>query len=76
MLAQLTYGELPDSTYEDAARCFEKAIELNPNRLMHYIEPGTACAHMGRANDARRLINQGLATRETEKDDPEVKRLA
>ena len=37
-LAQLTYGKLPDSTYEDAARCFEKAIELNPNRLMHYIE--------------------------------------
>jgi len=39
------------------------------------IELGTAYAHMGRANDARRLINQGLTMRETEKDDPEVKRL-
>src|SRR5262249_24483638 len=75
MLAQMTYGKLPDSTYEDAARCFEKAIELNPNRLMHYIELGTAYAHMGRANDARRLITEGLEVRETEKDDRETKRL-
>ena len=74
-LAQLTYGKLPDSTYEDAARCFEKAIEINPNRLMHYIELGRAYAHMGRTNDARRLITTGLAMRETEKDDPELKRL-
>ena len=74
-LAQLTYGKLPDSTYEDAAKCFQKAIQLNPNRLMHYIELGTAYAHMGRVDDARRLINEGLAMRETEKDDPETKRL-
>jgi tetratricopeptide (TPR) repeat protein len=74
MLALLTYGKLPDSTYEDAARCFEKAIEINPNRLMHYIELGRAYAHMGRASDARRLIIEGLAMRETEKDDPEIKR--
>jgi tetratricopeptide (TPR) repeat protein len=74
-LALLTYGKLPDSTYEDAAKCFEKAIEINPNRLMHYIELGRAYAHMGRANDARRLITEGLAMRETEKDDPEIKRL-
>jgi tetratricopeptide (TPR) repeat protein len=73
-LAQMTYGKLPESTYEDAAKCFEKAIELNPNRLMHYIELGRAYAHMGRTNDARRLISQGLAMRETEKDDPETKR--
>jgi tetratricopeptide (TPR) repeat protein len=74
-LALLTYGKLPDSTYEDAARCFEKAIEINPNRLMHYIQLGRTYAHMGRLGDARRLITEGLAMRETEKDDPEVKRL-
>jgi tetratricopeptide (TPR) repeat protein len=74
-LALMTYGKLPDSTYEDAARCFEKAMEINPNRLMHYIQLGRAYAHMGRTNDARRLITEGLAMRETEKDDPEIKRL-
>ena len=47
-LAQVAYVKLPDSTYEDAARCFKKAIELNPNRLMHYIELGRVYAHMGR----------------------------
>jgi tetratricopeptide (TPR) repeat protein len=73
-LAQLAYGKLPESTYDEAARCFEKAIELNPNRLMHYIELGRAYVHMGRTDDARSCITKGLAMRETEKDDPETKR--
>jgi tetratricopeptide (TPR) repeat protein len=73
-LAQMAYGKLPESTYEEAARCFEKAIELNPNRLMHYIELGCAYAHMGRTDDARSLIARGLTMQDTEKDDPETKR--
>jgi tetratricopeptide (TPR) repeat protein len=73
-LAQFAYGKLPESTYEDAARCFEKAIELNPNRLMHYIELGSVYARMGRADDARIFLAKGLAMRDTEKDDPEIKR--
>jgi tetratricopeptide (TPR) repeat protein len=73
-LAQFAYGKLPESTYEEAAQCFEKAIELNPNRLMHYIELGRAYAHMGRTDDARNCLAKGLAMRETEKDDPETKR--
>jgi tetratricopeptide (TPR) repeat protein len=73
-LAQFAYGKLPESTYEDAARCFEKAIQLNPNRLMHYIELGRVYAHMGRADDARTFLAKGLAMRDTEKDDPEIKR--
>jgi tetratricopeptide (TPR) repeat protein len=74
-LAQVVYGEvLPESTYEEAAKCFEKAIELNPNRLMHYIELGRVYAQMGRTDDARRFITKGLAMQNTEKDDPETKR--
>ena len=73
-LAQIAYGKLPESTYEDAARCFEKAIELNPNRLMHYIELGRVYANMGRTDEARSCITKGLAMRDTEKDDPETKR--
>jgi tetratricopeptide (TPR) repeat protein len=74
VLAQVTYGKLPDSTYEEAATCFEKAIELNPNRLMHYIELGRVYAQMGQTNKARSLITKGLAMQDTEKDDPETKR--
>lgn len=73
-LAQLAYGKLPESTYQEAAQCFEKAIELNPNRLMHYIELGRVYARMGRTDDARSFITKGLALRDTEKDDPETKR--
>ena len=73
-LAQFAYGKLPESTYAEAALCFEKAIELNPNRLMHYIELGRVFARMGRNADARIFITKGLAMRDTEKDDPETKR--
>jgi tetratricopeptide (TPR) repeat protein len=74
-LAQLTYGlKLPESSYEEAAHCFEKAIALNPSRLMHYIELGRVYARMGRIDDARTFIAKGLAMRDTEKDDPEIKR--
>jgi tetratricopeptide (TPR) repeat protein len=73
-MAQFAYGKLPESTYQDAARCFEKAIELNPNRLMHYIELGRVYVQMGRIDDARNFITKGLAMRNTEKDDPETKR--
>lgn len=72
-LAKVLYGKLPPATYEDAVRCFEKAIELNPNRLMHYIELGRTYADMGRAEEARKFITKGLAMPNTEKDDPESK---
>jgi len=74
-LARVAYGKLPPAKYEDAVRCFEKAIALNPNRLMHYIELGRTHAQMGRDADARKFITKGLAMPETEKDDPETKNL-
>jgi tetratricopeptide (TPR) repeat protein len=74
-LAQVAYGRLPPAKYEDAVRCFEKAIALDPNRLMHYIELGRTYAQMGRYADARKFINKGLAMSDTEKDDPETKNL-
>jgi tetratricopeptide (TPR) repeat protein len=74
-LARVTYGKLPPAKYEDAERCFKKAIELNPNRLMHSIELGRTYAEMGRDADARTLITKGLGMAETEKDDPETKNL-
>jgi Flp pilus assembly protein TadD len=51
----------------------QKAMELNPNRLMHYIELGRIYADMGRKDEARLYINKGLVMPDTEKDDPETK---
>jgi tetratricopeptide (TPR) repeat protein len=73
-MAQVAYGKLPASTYEEAVICYEKAIELKSDRLVHYIELGRAFSKIGRNDDARRYIKKGLAMRETEKDDPEAKR--
>lgn len=73
--ALVAYGGLPPAKYEDAARCFQKAIALNPNRLMHCIELGRTYAKMGKDADARKLITRGLGMPETEKDDPETKDL-
>jgi len=73
--ARVAYGKLPTATYKDAVRCFEKAIALNTNRLMHCIELGRTYAQMGRDADARKFITKGLAMPETEKDDPEIKNL-
>jgi tetratricopeptide (TPR) repeat protein len=74
-LAQVAYGKLPPAEYEDAVRCFEKAIALNPNRRMHCIELGRTYSQMGRDEDARKFITRGLGMAETEKDDPETKNL-
>src|SRR6478672_8055178 len=71
-LASLLYGELPAGSNAEAVLCFQKAIQINPNRLMHYIELGQTYAQMGKNADARRLIVQGLAMPDVEKDDPEI----
>lgn len=72
-LASLVYDKLPTSTNEEAVKCFEKAIESNPKRPMHYIELGRAYAQMGKTSEARRCLQKGLAMPDTEKDDGEVK---
>jgi len=65
-LASLLYGELPAGSNAEAVLCFQKAIQINPNRLMHYIELGQTYAQMGKTADARRVIVQGLAMPDVE----------
>jgi tetratricopeptide (TPR) repeat protein len=72
-LAGMLYGGLPKGSIEEAEHAMRKAIELNPNRLMHYIELGRVYAQMGRKDEARYYINKGLAMPDAEKDDPETK---
>lgn len=72
-LGSMLYGKLPTTTNEAAVTCFEKAIELNPNSLRHYIELGRTYAQMGREADAKKMIEKGLAMPVVEKDDPDLK---
>lgn len=75
VLAKAIYGELPVTTDEEAEKCLRKAISINPNRLIHYIELGRIYAQMGRKEEARQYILKGLSMPNEEKDDPEMKEI-
>lgn len=72
-LAMIVYGALPSASYDDAVKCFQKAIALNPNRLIHYVELGRTYALMGRKVEARKFIEKGLAMANRDQDDPGTK---
>ena len=72
-LAGVFYGGLPKGSYDEAEHDMRKALELNPHRLMHYVELGRIYADMGKKDEARLYINKGLAMPNSEKDDPETK---
>jgi tetratricopeptide (TPR) repeat protein len=75
LLAGALYGNLPVTTNEEAEKCLLKAIAINPNRLMHYIELGRIYAAMGRKEEARKYIQKGLAMPNKDHDDPEMKEI-
>ena len=75
VLAKAMYGDLPTTTNEEAEKCLLKAIQLKPDRLMHYIELGRIYAQMGRKEEARKYIEKGLAMPNKEKDDAELKQI-
>ena len=75
ILAKALYGDLPVTTNEAAERCLLRAIAINPNRLMHYIELGRVYAQMGRKEEARKCLQKGLAMPNKDHDDPEMKEI-
>ena len=75
-LAEMAHGKLPVTTFEEAARCFERAVALRPDRLAHAVELGRVSLRLGRTEDARHLLSRALTMPETEKDDREAKQAA
>lgn len=75
VLARALYGDLPTTSNEVAEKCLLKAIQINPNRVIHYIELGRIYAQMGRKEDARKYLQKGLGMPNKEKDDPEAKEI-
>jgi tetratricopeptide (TPR) repeat protein len=73
-LARIVYGKLPEASNEEAVQCFKKAIELDPNRLIHHIELGRTYAQMGMVPEAKEYLKKGLSMPNTGKDDPEMKK--
>lgn len=72
-LARVIYGDIPPASHQTAVDCFQKAIALHPERLIHHIELGRTYARMGKKEEARKSLEKGLAMANTEKDDEETK---
>jgi tetratricopeptide (TPR) repeat protein len=72
-LANLIYGQVPEASYEDSVKYFQKAVALNPNRLANHIGLGRAYAAIGNTVEARKELQLGLSMPNQEKDDPFVK---
>ena len=67
--AKLIYGGLPPASYADAETHLKKAIQLDPDNLIHHLELGFVYAADGRETDARRQLELGLNMPSTQKHD-------
>lgn len=72
-LARVIYGRIPTASYEEAIKHFETARTLRPDRLIHQIEHGRTLAEMGKKDEAKAILQQGLDTPSRDKDDDEAK---
>lgn len=50
----------------------KKTTALSPRRLIHIVELGRTYAKMGQIEEAKKIIRQGIAMPNREKDDPET----
>lgn len=73
---RLFYGGLPAASYDEGVRQLQRATELEPGELTHWLELGFACAAAGRPDEARRHWAQGLALPSRSKPDEPAKRRA
>lgn len=51
--AELLYGQMPPASQERALEYFQKAIELDPNKMIHHFCYGEALARLGRKDQAK-----------------------
>jgi tetratricopeptide (TPR) repeat protein len=72
-LAETIYGKFPDASNERARECFEKAVAIEPGRVIHHVELGRTYAALGRKQEALAELNKGLGLPSREKDDNESK---
>lgn len=75
-LAQAIYGKIPDASNEKAVECFQRAIELQPRRVIHHLELGRTYLALGEKQKARDELNKGLSLPSIDKDDDDNKQRA
>lgn len=75
-LAEAIYGKFPDASNARARECFEKAIAIQPDRVIHHVELGRTYAALGQKREALAELKKGLSLPSREKDDNESKERA
>lgn len=79
LMAKLVYGGMPPASNEDAIRCFEKAIELSPQRVMHHSELARVYQNMGKhdlaAKEWKVVLSLPPVDHEDEKDHAEAREI-
>jgi tetratricopeptide (TPR) repeat protein len=68
-LATLVYGGMPKASNEEAVRCFKKAIEIAPQRLMHHAELAHVYKQMGKNDLALQEWQNTLGIHAQDSDD-------
>jgi len=54
LIAKFIYGGMPDASLEEAAKDYQKAIEIAPQRVIHHAELARTYTAMGDSEDARK----------------------
>jgi len=68
-LASLVYGGMPKASNEEAVRCFKKALEIAPQRIMHHGELAHVYKQMGKNDLALQEWQNALGVRAQDSDD-------
>jgi tetratricopeptide (TPR) repeat protein len=73
---RLLYGGLPPASFDEGIRHLQRATELEPDELNHWLELGFAHAAAGRQDTARTKWTRGLAMPSRSKHDEPAKQRA
>lgn len=68
-LAAIVYGGMPKASNEEAVRCFKKALEIAPQRIMHHGELAHVYKQMGKNDLALQEWQNILGIRAQDGDD-------
>lgn len=68
-VVRIVYGGLPDASNEDAVKNFDMAIDLRPDRMLHYFELGITYKYMKNKEKARENFEKCLSMEVRERED-------
>lgn len=74
--AKIFYGGIPPASAEEGVKHLQRATELEPDEMNHWVDLGFAYAAVGRKADARAAWEKSLAMPDRGKHDPAARKRA